>query len=650
MKTNQLLKSSFGLAGFLRATLITAFLPAVVLLLSIQSSRAGSATWLTNPITGDWNTGANWTAGGPPNGSSDMAFFATSNTTAVSLSANTEVNSTVFNAAGSAFTITASPMFTLTISGAGMTNNSGTTQNFVADIDVLGNFGTIAFTNSATAGSLTAFTANGSTLSGAPGGAIQFSGTSTASNGTFTINGGDGAPDACGTQGGTMQFSGTSTAGNGTFVLNAATVDCYLLNPSGASVEFFDSSTAGNGTFILNAATVGYSSGPGVVNFFGTSTAGNGTFTLVGGTTGTGAEMVFHDSSTAGNGVFTVNGAAGAYPIMSQLEFFDNSTADNGIFTVNGGDGSTSSGAYGGFMYFFTQLLGGAGNATLIANGGVNGGAGGLIRFSAGSGGTARVKVFGNGTGDFTNGNLDTSTSNPGPTIGSIEGTGAVFLGASNLTVGSNNLSTTFSGVIQDGGIGGGTGGSLTKVGNGKLTVSKASTYTGGTTVSQGTLLVTNRTGSATGTGAVQVNKGTLGGTGIITGAVTVGTGRRSGAILLPGKSATAPGILTIDSALSFNSLSTYKCVLNRSTVKASKATAHGVTINSNVLFTFVDVGTGTLATGTVFTVINNTSANPISGAFNNLTNGLVFTSNGNNFRVSYTGGTGNDLTLTVVP
>ena len=252
---NQLTRiKSRALPRFLRTTLITAFLPAVVLLFSIQSSRAGSATWLTNPITGDWNTGTNWTAGGPPNGSADTATFAASNITGASISANTEVNGIVFNAGASAFTITASPVFTLTISGVGMTNNSGTTQNFVADIDGVGNFGTIAFTNSARAGSLTAFTANGSTLEGAPGGAIQFSGTSTASNGTFTINGGDGAPDACGTNGSTMQFFGTSTAGNGIFTINGATASCYRSNPTGGLLEFLDSSTAGNGIFTVNGA------------------------------------------------------------------------------------------------------------------------------------------------------------------------------------------------------------------------------------------------------------------------------------------------------------------------------------------------------------------------------------------------------------
>ncbi len=306
-------------------------------------------------------------------------------------------------------------------------------------------------------------------------------------------------------------------------------------------------------------------------------------------------------------------------------------------------DGATASGGIAGETLF--QDTGDAGNATLIANGGSGGGDGGSIQFAtASTGGTAQVQVFGNG-------NLDISGHNaPGVTTGSIQGNGAVFLGANNLTVGTNNLSTIFSGLIQDGGINGGTGGSLTKTGNRKLSLTNANTYTGGTTITRGTLLVKNATGSATGTGAVQVNAGTLGGTGKINGAVTVGTGTSSGAILLAGDSATRPGTLTVNNTLTFNSLSTYQCVLNRTRAKASKATALGVTITSNVPFTFVDTGTGTLATGTVFTVINNTSVNPIFGTFSNLSDGSVFTSNGNNFQVSYTGGTGNDLTLTVVP
>ena len=215
--------------------------------------------------------------------------------------------------------------------------------------------------------------------------------------------------------------------------------------------------------------------------------------------------------------------------------------------------------------------------------------------------------------------------------------------------MGSNNLSTTFSGHIHDR-IGGGSGGSLTKLGRGKLTLKNTSNYTGGTTVSRGILRVSNRTGSATGTGTVQVNAGALAGRGIIEGAVTIGTGSSSGAIISPGNSGTVPGILTINNALTFNSLSEYRCVLNRSNLIAGEITALGVTINSGASFTFVDVGTGMLTVGTVFTVINNTSVNPLSGTFSNLADGSVFTSNGNNFQASYEGGDGNDLTLTVVP
>jgi hypothetical protein len=143
------------------------------------------------------------------------------------------------------------------------------------------------------------------------------------------------------------------------------------------------------------------------------------------------------------------------------------------------------------------------------------------------------------------------------------------------------------------------------------------------------------------------VNSGILGHTGIINGAVTVGNGATTGAILLPG-TAKKPGTLTINNTLAFNSLSTYKCVLDRTRPAAGKVKAVGVTINSNAAFSFVDTTTGTLTPGTVFTVIKNTSANPIGGTFSNLPDGSTFSSEGNTFKANYEGGDGNDLTLTV--
>ena len=110
-----------------------------------------------------------------------------------------------------------------------------------------------------------------------------------------------------------------------------------------------------------------------------------------------------------------------------------------------------------------------------------------------------------------------------------------VFLGANNLTIGSNNLSTTFSGVIQDGGQNGGTGGSLTKIGSGTLILSGANTYTGDTNVNRGVLQVDGSITSNT-----FVNRGgTLAGTGTINGNVT------NGGKVSPG-TAGSPGMLTV--------------------------------------------------------------------------------------------------------
>jgi autotransporter-associated beta strand protein len=114
------------------------------------------------------------------------------------------------------------------------------------------------------------------------------------------------------------------------------------------------------------------------------------------------------------------------------------------------------------------------------------------------------------------------------------DSTGSVYLGGNTLSVGSS-ASTTFGGVILDGGIGGGTGGALVKQGNGSLTLSNANGYSGGTTISAGTLVVANTTGSATGSGWVSVQAGAkLAGAGSISGALQT----TAGAIIAPGSAA----------------------------------------------------------------------------------------------------------------
>jgi autotransporter-associated beta strand protein len=98
------------------------------------------------------------------------------------------------------------------------------------------------------------------------------------------------------------------------------------------------------------------------------------------------------------------------------------------------------------------------------------------------TGGTARFEIFGNGSLDVSAHSLSVNGVR-GVKVGSIEGDGNVFLGANTLKVGTNDLSTTFSGVIQDGGEVGGSGGSLTKIGTDSLTLSGTNPYTGDTEI-----------------------------------------------------------------------------------------------------------------------------------------------------------------------
>lgn len=112
-------------------------------------------------------------------------------------------------------------------------------------------------------------------------------------------------------------------------------------------------------------------------------------------------------------------------------------------------------------------------------------------------------------------------------------------------TNGRHNLTAATGGPVDITGLikpnTGVTNAGIIKIGPGivKLSKTTGNTYQGTTTITAGTLLVNNTSGSGTGTGAVAVQTGaTLGGSGFISGVVT-----SAGGILAPGNS---PGTLTV--------------------------------------------------------------------------------------------------------
>ena len=172
--------------------------------------------------------------------------------------------------------------------------------------------------------------------------------------------------------------------------------------------------------------------------------------------------------------------------------------------------------------------------------------------------------------------------------------------------------------------------GALTKSGPGTLRLINANTYSGGTTVSTGKLLINNTSGSGTGSGGVVVNGGILGGTGIISGVVTV----NSGGTVAPGTDISF-GTLTFGSAPTLGGTNFFRIDRNSGVPAADKITRSGGSLTFGGKLVVTNAG-ATLMGGEIFTLF---SASSYTGAFT-ATN-LPTLSNGLNWYLGNLGGNG---------
>ena len=221
----------------------------------------------------------------------------------------------------------------------------------------------------------------------------------------------------------------------------------------------FNNTSSAAGALIGNSDANAFDGDIGRTTFNGASTADHASITNYGPgeSHGAGGQTIFNNTSTAANASIDNNGSGEVSTLISgSLTIFnDTSTAGHATITNQGGIGIDQA-SLGGATIFEDSST--ANGAILIANGGMNGAAGGAILFrGASTGGTARVEVFNNGY-------LGISSQQSAFTLGSIEGSGNIRLGANNLRVGANNINTSFSGTISG-------NGSLAKIGSGILTL-----------------------------------------------------------------------------------------------------------------------------------------------------------------------------------
>lgn len=187
----------------------------------------------------------------------------------------------------------------------------------------------------------------------------------------------------------------------------------------------------------------------------------------------------------------------------------------------------------------------------------------------------------------------------------------------------------------------------IVKEGDGTWRLSGVNTYTGDTTVSEGTLLVT---GSIANSFTTVGEEGTLGGTGKV-GTLFV----ESEGTLSAGVDGVANGVGTLDtrsllmfsdSVLNLDLGGTANADHDRINVVGS-VTLNGATLDLSL------VNGLALAAGQTFEIITNDGSDAVRGTFadedgNAIEEGGFFEFEGKNVVVSYKGGTGNDVTLTV--
>ncbi|WP_028467231.1 DUF4347 domain-containing protein [Nisaea denitrificans] len=476
----------------------------------------------------------------------------------------------------------------------------------------------------------------------------------TAGGGTIALNGSISGTNKIWVLGGTTAEIGTTTSAPLIDILGNSTVRFTTSGAYTSNIEVEDTATIDTGANNVSISGNVTDDGTNVL-----AKTGTGTLTLSG--------------TNSASGSMTLN--------QGTLSVAADGNLSAGTVTINGGTLAVT-----GATTIDNAIALGASNGTVnvganVTMSGVVSGAGNLTKTGASTLTLSGTNTY-SGTTTVSGGTLSVSTD-------SNLGTGNVALSGGGLTVtGATTIDNDISGTSG-----------LTKSGTGTVTLSGTNTYSGGTTVNGGTLQVsggnaladagavtvssgatldlngTSETiGSLTGSGTLNIGTGTLtltdsastnfsgtiSGTGTIAGGgtYTVASGAtlggsstfstavtvQSGGTIAPGNS---PGKISTGN-LTLASGSTANMEIEGTTAGTGYdqiAVTGTVTISGATLsLTVTDIPSA----GATYVLIDNDGVDAVTGTFSGLAEGASITAGGATYTISYAGGTGNDVVLTL--
>jgi autotransporter-associated beta strand protein len=590
---------------------------AFVLAFSASAALAATSTWTGGGAPSvNWSLAANWGGTAPTSSqTTDLVFAGATNVGTSGTPLNNDftapmvLDSIAFSSGGGAFFLGGNSIqLNGTAANANtITQNSSSAESIANNFDPTGKTGNNTTTITLAGNGTGVVTLKGNVLAG--NGARDYAITKTDTS-TFVLSGSNTYGGATAVNGGTLTLDYSTN--NNTKLANGAALNLGggTLNLSGGShTEVVASTTLNTG-----ASSITRSSGTSVLRMKAI-------------TRNAGSTVNFGAASIADTDTDNVNGILGGYATVAGADWAMSATSANNTaitafttyttFVATGGVATTN--------YLQTDSI------SLTASESAN-----------------SLKINTTTTGQ----SLDIGATR---TLTLTSG-GLLFVGAQDYQINNgtlkSNTATNSDLIIQQWGAGtltinsviaNGNGTStLTKAGTGTLALGGNNTYSGTTFVNAGTLLANNATAS-TGSGAVIVNNsGTLGGTGKITGSVTL-----NNSSTIDGGTVGTVGTLSTG-ALTLNNTSILRVDMTSTTADQIRVTG-AVALGTTALLQ-LDIPNGTLfSAGQAFTLIDNDAADAITGTFSNAAAGTD-TINGYGWIVTYTGGDGNDFMITAVP